>query len=163
MPAPDAARPLQLGLRENWRQFALLVLVTAFVGAMVGVERTVLPVLATTEFGLASTSAALSFIATFGVTKALTNRLAGWLVDRRGRRWTLVAGWIVALPVPLLILLAPAWSWIVVANALLGINQGLTWSTTVIMKIDLVGPKRRGLAMGLNEFAGYLAVGLAAA
>jgi MFS family permease len=129
---------------------------------MVGLERAVLPVIASTEFGLASKSAVLSFIATFGLTKAFTNLAAGWLVDRRGRRWTLVAGWLVALPVPVMILLAPSWSWIVAANAFLGVNQGLTWSTTVIMKIDLVGPKRRGLAMGLNEFAGYVAVALAA-
>ncbi len=157
-----AARPVVLGLRENWRQFSLLVLVNAFVGAMVGLERTVIPVLASASFGLASASAVLSFITTFGLTKAFTNLAAGWLINRRGRRWTLVVGWLVALPVPLLILLAPSWSWIVVANAFLGINQGLTWSTTVIMKIDLVGPKRRGLAMGLNEFAGYVAVALAA-
>ena len=129
---------------------------------MVGLERTVLPVIAAEEFGIASKSAALSFIATFGLTKALTNLAAAWLVERRGRRWTLVFGWILALPVPVLILLAPDWSWIVAANALLGINQGLTWSTTVIMKIDLVGPKRRGLAMGLNEAAGYVALALAA-
>ena len=155
-------RAITLGLRQNWRQFALLVLVNAFVGAMVGLERTVLPLLASSEFGLASKSAAISFIATFGLTKALSNLAAGWLVGRRGRRWTLVAGWLVALPVPIVILFAPTWAWIVAANALLGINQGLTWSTTVIMKIDLVGPKRRGLAMGLNECAGYVAVALAA-
>ncbi len=151
-----------LGLRENWRQFSLLVVVSAFVGAMVGLERTVLPLLATDEFGLASATAALSFIATFGVTKAMTNLFAGWLVGRHGRRRTLIAGWLVALPVPIIILLAPAWPWIVGANALLGVSQGLTWSTTVIMKIDLVGPARRGFAMGVNEFAGYVAVGAAA-
>ena len=151
-----------LGLRENWRQFSLLVLVSAFVGAMVGLERAVLPVLSAQEFGLASKSTALSFIAMFGLTKAFTNLATGWLVERRGRRWTLVAGWLVALPVPVLIWMAPSWSWIVAANALLGINQGLTWSTTVIMKIDLVGPRHRGLAMGLNEAAGYLAVAAAA-
>ena len=151
-----------LGLRANWRQFWLLVLVNAFVGAMVGLERTVLPLLAEREFGLASRSAALSFIATFGVVKALTNFVAGRLGDRFGRKHVLVAGWLVALPVPLLIIWAPSWGWIVAANVLLGLSQGLTWSTTVIMKIDLVGPARRGFAMGLNEFSGYLAVACSA-
>ena len=151
-----------LGLRENWRQFALLILVNAFVGAMVGLERVVLPLLAEHEFGIASKSAVLSFIATFGVVKALSNFLAGRLSDSIGRKRTLVAGWIVAIPVPLLIIWAPSWGWVVFANVLLGVNQGLTWSTTVVMKIDLVGPKLRGLAMGLNEFAGYLAVALSA-
>ena len=151
-----------LGLRQNRHQFALLVLVNAFVGAMVGLERSVLPLLAEREFGLASTSAALSFIATFGVVKALTNLLAGQLGDRYGRKPVLVAGWLFALPVPFLVIWAPTWGWIVAANVLLGINQGLAWSTAVIMKIDLVGPKQRGLAMGLNEFAGYLAVALSA-
>jgi MFS family permease len=139
-----------------------LVLVNAFVGAMVGLERTVLPLLAQAEFGLASKSAALSFIATFGVVKALTNYFAGRLSDLYGRKHILLAGWLVALPIPFLMMWAPSWSWILFANVLLGVNQGLTWSTTVIMKIDLVGPKQRGLAMGLNEFAGYLAVALAA-
>ena len=156
-----AAAPV-LGLRENWHQFALLVLVNAFVGAMVGLERSVLPLLGEREFGLASKSAALSFVATFGVVKALTNLLAGRLGDRFGRKHVLVAGWLFALPVPFLVIWAPTWGWIVAANVLLGINQGLAWSTAVIMKIDLVGPKRRGLAMGLNEFAGYLAVALSA-
>jgi MFS family permease len=158
LPGPAVA----LGLRANRVQFGLLVLVNAFVGSMVGLERTVLPLLAETEFGLASASAALSFIVTFGLVKAGTNLLAGRLGDRFGRKRVLVAGWLVALPVPLLVIWAPTWSWIVFANVLLGINQGLAWSTTVIMKIDLVGPKRRGLAMGLNEAAGYLAVALAA-
>ena len=151
-----------LGLRENWRQFWLLVLINAFVGAMVGLERTVLPLLAEREFGLASTSAALSFIATFGVVKAITNLVGGRLGDRFGRKHVLVAGWLIGIPVPFLVMWAPTWSWIIVANVLLGVNQGLAWSTTVIMKIDLVGPKQRGLAMGLNEFAGYLAVAIAA-
>ncbi len=151
-----------LGLRANWRQFWLLVLVNAFVGAMVGLERTVLPLLAEREFGLASRSAALSFIATFGVVKALTNAAAGYLGDRWGRKRVLVAGWLFAVPVPFVVMWAPSWGWVVFANVLLGVNQGLAWSTTVVMKIDLVGPKQRGLAMGLNEFAGYLAVALAA-
>ncbi len=151
-----------LGLRQNWRQFALLVLVNAFVGAMVGLERSVLPVLGEREFGLASRTAALSFIATFGVVKALANVAAGRLGDRYGRKHVLVAGWLFALPVPFLVIWAPTWGWIVFANVLLGVNQGLAWSTAVIMKIDLVGPKQRGLAMGLNEFAGYIAVALSA-
>jgi MFS family permease len=162
VPVLAAEGTLALGLRANWRQFWLLVLINAFVGAMVGLERTVLPLLAEREFGLASKSAALSFIATFGVVKALTNLFAGRLGDAHGRRRVLIAGWVAALPVPFLVIWAPAWSWIVLANVLLGVNQGLAWSTTVIMKIDLVGPKRRGLAMGLNEFAGYLAVALSA-
>lgn len=150
-----------LGLRANWRQFTLLLLVNAFVGGMVGLERSVMPIMATTHFHVASTTAVVSFIGTFGLTKALTNLAAGWLADAGARRRTLLAGWIVALPIPILIYWAPSWSWIVAANGLLGINQGLTWSTTVIMKTDLVGPRRRGLAMGLNEFSGYLAVGIA--
>jgi MFS family permease len=152
----------RLGLRANWRQFWLLVLINAFVGAMVGLERTVLPLIAEREFGLASKGAALSFIVTFGLTKALANLAAGWLSDRVGRKRVLIAGWLAALPVPLLVMWAPAWSWVVFANVLLGINQGLAWSTTVVMKIDLVGPERRGFAMGLNEFAGYLAVAMSA-
>jgi len=158
----DPAPAVALGLGANWRQFWLLVLVNAFVGAMVGMERTVLPLLAQAEFGLASKSAVLSFIATFGVVKALTNFFAGRLSDIYGRKHVLLAGWLVGLPVPFLVIWAPSWSWIVFANVLLGLNQGLAWSTTVIMKMDLVGPKQRGLAMGLNEFAGYLAVALAA-
>lgn len=151
-----------LGLRANWKQFALLVLVNAFVGAMAGLERTVMPLVAEDDFGLASRSAMFSFIATFGLVKALTNLMAGALGDRWGRKRVLVAGWLAGLPVPLLIIWAPTWSWIVAANVLLGVNQGLAWSATIIMKIDLVGPRRRGLAMGLNEFAGYIAVALAA-
>ena len=158
----DPSPAVAFGLRANWRQFWLLVLVNAFVGAMVGMERTVLPLLAQVEFGLASKSAVLSFIATFGVVKALTNFFAGRLGDAYGRKRVLVTGWIFGLPVPFLVMWAPSWSWIVFANVLLGINQGLAWSTTVIMKIDLVGPRQRGLAMGINEFAGYLAVALAA-
>ena len=158
----QTGREPALGLRENRRQFALLVLVNAFVGAMVGLERSVLPLLGEREFGLASASAALSFVATFGVVKALTNLVAGRLGDRYGRKPVLVAGWLFALPVPFLVIWAPTWAWIIVANVLLGINQGLAWSTAVVMKIDLVGPRQRGLAMGLNEFAGYLAVALSA-
>ena len=161
-PIRHPAPAVGLSLRANWRQFWLLVLVNAFVGAMVGLERTVLPLLGQVEFGLASKSAVLSFIATFGVVKAFTNFFAGRLSDIYGRKPVLLAGWLVGLPVPFLVIWAPSWSWIVFANVLLGINQGLAWSTTVIMKMDLVGPKQRGLAMGLNEFAGYLAVALAA-
>jgi MFS family permease len=158
----DPAHAVALGLGANWRQFWLLVLVNAFVGAMVGLERTVLPLLAQAEFDLASKSAVLSFIATFGVVKAVTNFFAGRLSDIYGRKRVLLAGWLFGLPVPFLVIWAPSWSWIVFANVLLGLNQGLAWSTTVIMKMDLVGPKQRGFAMGLNEFAGYLAVALTA-
>ncbi len=153
---------IRLGLRENWKQFSLLVLVNAFVGTMVGVERSVLSLLAEEEFGIASATAALSFLVAFGLTKALANYMAGDFAHRIGRRRILLIGWLFALPVPLLLAWAPSWNWIVFANLLLGVNQGLAWSATVIMKIDLVGPKQRGLAMGLNEFAGYLAVALAA-
>lgn len=156
------SRKIQLGIRENLAQFALLVLVNAFVGGMVGLERAILPAIAEEEFGQAAKAAVLSFIVVFGLTKAATNYFAGRLSDRYGRKAVLVAGWFVALPVPFLLMWAPTWGWVVAINALLGISQGLTWSTTVIMKIDLAGPKQRGLAMGLNEFAGYLAVGLAA-
>jgi MFS family permease len=155
------AAPL-LGLRANAAQFVLLVAVNALVGGMLGQERTVLPLLATDVFGLDSYTAALTYILAFGVAKALTNYLAGTWSDRYGRKPVLVAGWLVAVPVPLLLIWAPDWWIIVAANVLLGISQGLTWSTTVIMKIDLVGPKRRGLAMGLNESAGYLALALTA-
>jgi len=149
---------VRLGLRENLAQFSLLVVVNAFVGAMIGMERTLLSPIAEQEFHLAAKSAVLSFIVVFGVTKALTNYLAGRLSDRFGRKHVLVGGWLVAAPVPFLLMWAPSWSWVLIANALLGISQGLTWSTTVIMKIDLAGPAKRGLAMGLNEFAGYFAV-----
>jgi MFS family permease len=161
-PTHATAPPVQLGLRQNLPQFALLVLVNALVGATVGQERTVLPLLAEQEFGLEAYSAMLSFIAVFGVAKAITNLFAGALGDLFGRKPVLVVGWLVALPVPLLLMWAPTWGWVLVANALLGINQGLTWSLTVIMKIDLAGPARRGLAMGLNEGAGYGAVAVAA-
>lgn len=154
--------PLRLGLRENAGQFALLVLVNAFVGAMVGLERSILPAIAEEEFLLAARSAVLSFIVAFGIAKALTNYFAGRLSDRFGRKHVLVAGWLVAVPVPFMLMWAPDWNWVLAANVLLGISQGLTWSTTVIMKIDLVGPRQRGLAMGLNEFAGYFAVAVSA-
>jgi MFS family permease len=160
--APRRDTLIRLGLRENIAQFSLLVLVNAFVGAMVGMERSILPAIAEQEFHLAARTAVLSFIVVFGITKALTNYAAGRLADRIGRKQILVAGWIVATPVPFLLMWAPSWAWILVANALLGVSQGFTWSTTVIMKIDLVGKERRGLAMGLNEFAGYVAVAGAA-
>jgi MFS family permease len=161
-PAPARPSGLRLGLRANLAQFSLLVGVNALVGGMVGQERSLLSLLATEVFGLAAVSAALTYIVAFGLTKAATNFLAGTLADRHGRKPVLVAGWLVGLPVPLLLIWAPTWSWIVAANILLGINQGLCWSTTVIMKIDLAGPRRRGLAMGLNEAAGYLAVAVSA-
>jgi MFS family permease len=153
---------LRLGIRQNLGQFALLVVVNAFVGAMVGMERAILPALAEQEFELAARTSVLSFIVVFGVTKALTNYLAGRLGDHFGRKPVLIVGWLVAVPVPFLLMWAPTWTWVLIANALLGISQGLTWSTTVIMKIDLAGPQRRGLAMGLNEFAGYFAVAASA-
>jgi MFS family permease len=149
---------VKLGLRANWAQFSLLVLVNAFVGGMAGLERSILPAIAEQEFGIAARAAILSFIVAFGLTKAVANYLAGRLADRHGRRRILIAGWLLALPVPLLLMHAPSWNWIVFANVLLGISQGLTWSVTVIMKIDLAGPRQRGLAMGLNEFAGYVAL-----
>jgi len=153
---------VRLGLRENGRQFALLVVVNAFVGGMVGLERTVVPLVGAQEFGLVLRTAIFSFIVSFGVVKAFSNLLSGTLADAFGRKKVLVAGWIAGVPVPFMIMLAPSWGWIVAANILLGVNQGLAWSMTVIMKIDLVGPRGRGLAVGLNEFAGYLAVGLTA-
>jgi len=156
-------RPVvRLGLRENLAQFSLLVAVNALVGGMVGQERTVLPLLAERTFGLTAFSATTTFVVAFGATKALTNLATGALTDRVGRKPILVAGWIVGAPVPLLLMWAPSWGWIIAANVLLGINQGMTWSTTVIMKIDLVGPERRGLALGLNEAAGYGAVAITA-
>lgn len=162
MPRKATHTHTRLGLRRNIGQFSLLVLVNGFVGAMVGMERSILPELASKVYGLAAATGILSFIVCFGAAKAVTNYAAGRLSDRAGRKHILVAGWLVALPVPLLLMWAPTWGWILAANVLLGISQGLTWSTTVVMKIDLVGPRRRGLAMGLNEFAGYVAVGLAA-
>ncbi len=153
-----SGRPIRLGLRENLAQFSLLVGVNALVGGMLGQERTVLPLLAETEFRLDAYSAALIYILAFGLAKAITNYLAGSWSDRFGRKPVLVAGWLIAVPVPFLLIWAPTWGWVVAANVLLGISQGLTWSTTVVMKIDLVGPDRRGLAMGLNEAAGYAAV-----
>jgi MFS family permease len=157
-PADRGVSAVRLGIRENLAQFTLLVVVNAFVGAMIGMERTLLSPIAEQEFGLVAKTAVLSFIVVFGVSKALTNYVAGRLSDRVGRKGVLVGGWLVAVPVPFLLMWAPSWGYVLAANVLLGISQGLTWSTTVIMKIDLAGPKNRGLAMGLNEFAGYLAV-----
>ena len=158
-----AAEKIRLGLRANWRQFALLVVINAFVGGVVGVERSTLAPLAEHDFHLASRAAILSFLISFGLVKAASNFIAGRLADRFGRRGVLLVGWVVALPVPAMIILAPSWDWVVAANVLLGLNQGLAWSTTVNMKIDLVGPLRRGFALGLNEASGYLAVSAAAA
>ena len=157
-----AGRPVRLGLRENWPQFALLVVVNACVGGMVGLERTTTSLVGTRVFHLGGYLAVFSFIVAFGVTKALTNLAAGQLTARYTRKSLLVAGWVAGLPVPFLLAFAPAWGWIVAANVLLGVNQGLAWSMTVNMKIDLVGPRNRGLAMGLNEAAGYMAVGATA-
>src|SRR5215510_10259654 len=157
-PAP----PIRLGLRANLSQFSLLVAVNALVGGTLGQERTVVPLLATRVFDLVAFTSALTFILAFGAVKAVTNFFAGTLSDRFGRKPVLVAGWLVAVPIPVLLIFAPNWGWVVAANVLLGVNQGLTWSTTVIMKIDLVGPARRGLAMGLNEAAGYGAVAITA-
>jgi len=153
---------VQLGLRENWRQFSLLILVNAFVGGMVGIERTVVPLIGAETFQLQSATLITSFIISFGLVKALANLVSGQLADRWGRKRVLVIGWLLGLPVPFMILAAPSWNWVIAANVLLGLSQGFAWSMTVIMKVDLVGPKGRGLAVGLNEFAGYLAVGLTA-
>ncbi len=161
-PTCEVAPSIQLGLRANLAQFSLLVVVNALVGAMIGLERTILPAIAEQEFHIVARAAVLSFIVVFGVVKALTNYFAGRLSDAVGRKAVLVSGWLIAVPVPFLLMWAPSWNWILAANILLGVSQGLTWSTTVIMKIDLAGPARRGLAMGLNEFAGYSAVALSA-
>ena len=161
-PAANPTVPPALGLAANWRQFALLIAINAFVGGMVGMERTVLPLLAGEEFGVASKTAAISFVATFGAAKALANLFAGPLSEKFSRRRILIAGWLFGIPVPFVLILAPSWGWIIGANALLGLNQGLAWSMTVNMKVDLVGPSRRGLALGLNEAAGYLSVAAAA-
>lgn len=154
--------PPVLGLQANWPQFSLLVLINVFVGVMVGLERTVVPLMASELFGLLSQTAGTAFLISFGVVKAFTNLAAGRLADRNGRKPILVIGWLIGLPIPFLLIYAPSWNWIILANILLGLNQGLCWSTTVIMKIDLAGPKQRGLALGLNEFAGYIAVAGAA-
>jgi MFS family permease len=153
---------VQLGLKENWQQFTLLVIINAFVGGMVGLERSIVPRMADVEFHLVAKTAILSFIVVFGIVKAFTNYYTGALANKFGRKKLLVAGWIVGIPIPFILMFAPSWSWVISANILLGINQGLTWSSTVVMKIDLVGEKQRGFAMGLNEFAGYLAVALVA-
>ena len=156
------SRNISLGLKENWKQFTLLVIINAFVGGMVGLERSILPRIADVEFHIAAKTAILSFIIVFGIVKAITNYYTGTLANKFGRKQLLVAGWIFGIPIPFILMFAPSWSWIIAANVLLGINQGLTWSSTVVMKIDLVGEKQRGLAMGLNEFAGYIAVALIA-
>ena len=153
---------IKLGLKENWKQFAILVLVNAFVGGMVGMERTIIPQFAELEFGVASKTALLSFITAFGISKALANYYTGLLSNKLGRKNLLLIGWAIAIPIPFMLIYAPSWNWVIFANVLLGISQGITWSSTVIMKIDLVGEKDRGFAMGLNEFAGYLAVGVVA-
>jgi len=153
---------IRLGLYENWRQFSLLILINAFVGGMVGIERTVLPLIGSDVFHIASTTVVLSFIASFGLVKAFANLVSGHFADVYGRKVVLIAGWVAGLPVPFLLAWGPDWSWIILANALLGVNQGLAWSMTVVMKVDLVGPKSRGLAVGLNEFAGYVTVGITA-
>ncbi|WP_241291654.1 MFS transporter [Burkholderia stabilis] len=155
-------RAVVLGLRENWRQFALLVLVNAFVGGMVGIERTVVPLIGAEQFHLESTALITSFIVSFGLVKAFANLVSGQLADTWGRKRVLIAGWLLGLPVPFMIIAAPNWEWVIAANVLLGLSQGFAWSMTVIMKVDLVGPKSRGLAVGLNEFAGYFAVGATA-
>lgn len=155
-------REVNLGLKENWRQFTLLVIINGFVGGMVGLERTLLPEIAETEFLIAANTAILSFIIVFGITKSIANYYAGALANKIGRKNLLSIGWLFGIPVPIILIYAPGWNWIVFANILLGINQGLAWSSTVVMKIDLVGEKHRGFAMGLNESAGYLAVGLVA-
>ena len=161
-PSVRPAAGIVLGLRENWQQFSLLVLINAFVGGMVGMQGTVIPLIGAEEFKIASTTTVLAFIVSFGVIKALANLVSGHFADIHGRKAMLVLGWLIGLPAPFMMAWGPSWSWIIAANALLGINQGFAWSMTVIMKVDLVGPKSRGLAVGLNEFAGYLSVGVTA-
>jgi MFS family permease len=155
-------KQIQLGLKANWKQFTLLVIVNAFVGGMVGLERSILPEIAQKEFAIVAKTAILSFIIVFGIVKAITNYYTGAFANQFGRRNLLIAGWIIGIPIPFILMFAPAWSWIIAANVLLGINQGLTWSSTVVMKIDLVGEKKSGFAMGLNESAGYFALALVA-
>ena len=156
------AKNILLGLKENWKQFTLLIIINAFVGGMIGMERSIIPQFAEQEFGISSKTAILSFITAFGITKALANYFTGRLANRFGRKNLLLFGWLIALPIPFLLIYAPSWNWVIFVNMLLGVSQGLTWSSTIVMKIDLVGEKDRGLAMGLNEFAGYFAVGLVA-
>lgn len=156
------ADPIKLGLKENWKQFSILIIVNAFVGGMIGMERSIFPQFAELEFGVASKTAILSFITAFGITKAIANYFTGRLANRFGRKNLLLFGWLIAIPIPFILIYAPSWPWVISANVLLGMSQGLTWSSTVVMKIDLVGEKDRGLAMGLNEFAGYFAVGIVA-
>jgi len=155
-------KKVQLGLKENWQQFTLLVVINAFVGGMIGLERTILPQIAEAEFHIAAKTAILSFIIVFGIVKAFTNYFTGALSNKAGRKNLLIIGWLIGIPVPFVLMFADSWNWIVAANVLLGINQGLTWSSTVVMKIDLVGEKQRGFAMGLNEFAGYISVAIVA-
>jgi MFS family permease len=155
-------KTIKLGLKENWQQFTILVVINAFVGGMVGLERSILPQIAEVEFGIAAKTAILSFIVVFGITKAIANYYTGRLANKFGRKNLLILGWLFGIPVPFVLMWAPDWNWIVAANILLGINQGLAWSSTVVMKIDLVGEKQRGFAMGLNEFAGYLSVAIVA-
>lgn len=153
---------VELGLKTNWKQFVLLIIVNAFVGGMVGMERTIFPEFASSQFGIESTTAILSFITAFGLSKAIMNYFTGKLANRFGRKKLLIIGWLIVLPVPFILIHVDQWNWVIFANVLLGVSQGLTWSTTVIMKIDLVGDKDRGLAMGFNEFSGYFAVGIVA-
>ena len=157
-----SSEDIKLGLKYNWKQFTILVVVNAFVGGMIGMERTIFPQFAELTFGVASKTAMLSFITAFGISKAIANYYTGRLANRFGRKKLLMAGWFLAMPVPLMLIYAPGWNWVIFANVLLGVSQGLTWSSTLVMKIDLVGEKERGLAMGLNEFAGYFSVGLIA-
>jgi MFS family permease len=153
---------INLGLKENWKQFTILVIVNAFVGGMIGMERSIFPQFAELEYGVASKTAILSFITAFGIAKAISNYFTGRLANKFGRKNLLLFGWLIAIPIPFMLIYAPSWNWVIFANVLLGVSQGLTWSSTVVMKIDLVGEKDRGFAMGINEFAGYFAVGIVA-